>query len=478
MKKINIIMTVLITSIFLLFVCDKVNASESSTTKTYNFEYDFLYEYEEGKFGSGVKDYYCNVCIEYTTDEYVLIMVQDVNQYGNSWYVCWYSPLSGHIIRYTSGDINNVPQGVNILSLDAKKCYKDATEYVPTGYSMYGGLSDREYEYVTMIGISDSVMYHYEGDDMNVLGQYIYDGTIAPVMGIDIWYEGNRYPYDSVYSSSIVTPEVRYVMLCWHHMENDYVIDIKFQLPKLTDNTGYYVELWADIPIGYDSSGNVMYTKRMLDIIQVSKLLKQNNVSVADPGGNGMVTQNYGSYYEIYDTWSNLIPYISGNNSIKYNGVILYLRSSYLVSSDKTMVSDYVYFNLDPGKVEKTDDGWKASLPDIYVGDNDNFNENGAGTKKDDDSSITNSSDLEYIGGISSDPGIDKSGNDWNYNFSGNWSIQDLENFVNNGFGLTGNNGLLSLIGNVFYFLPKEFVTVLMFLIGVFAVVAIIKMLG
>ena len=473
--KYILIIAGMILSVLLL---DTVVEASEDTPKSYSFMYEYFFDYDDIYYGEDILSYYSQFYVNYTTTDYILIVIQKDNDYGNSWTVGWYSPTTGDIRYYTSGDSTSTPPGVTVSSFGMRQRKEGELEYTETFAPFYGQLADRQYQYITMMGVSNTAMYHYNNTDYDTLGQGIFDGTVEPAMGFDFWNTGNRYDYESVYSSSIVTPEVRYVMLCWDYNVNDYVIDIKFLLPKLNDNTGYYVELWADIPYGYDSNGNIMYRKRMLDMIEVKTILKQNNVNVPNPDGSGWVTQNFGSYYEIYGKWTVLIPHISANDSIKYNGINVYMRSSYPVSAVKTLVSDYAYFNLNPGDVKKTDEGWQAVLPDIHIGVSDTFNEDGPGQKKDDDVKLPNSSDIGYVGGVTDNPGIENSDGDWEFNYSGNWTVDELEEFVNSGFGLDKPNGLIALIGSCMNFLPKEVMTIIMFMLTVLVVVGLIKIFG
>lgn len=475
--KNKITLTVLTVLVFMMtfFLTERVVAEDIETT-SYSFMYEYLFDYDDTRYGEDRLSYYGQFYVNYTTTDYILIVIQKDNDYGNSWETAWYSPTTGDIIYYANGDSTKTPSGVTVESYGLRIRDEGESEYEESFCGFYSQLSDREDEYVTMLGVSNTAMYHYNNTDYDTLGLAIFNGTTEPALGFDFWNAGNRYDYESVYSSSIVTPEVRYVMLGWGgDTVNDYVVDIKFLLPNLTDNTGYYVELWADIPYGYDTNGNVLYRKRMLDMIEVNTILKQNNVNVPSPDGSGWVTQNYGSYYEIYGTWTVLIPHISANDSIKYNGINMYMRSAYPVSAMKTLVSDYAYFNLNPGDVTKIDEGWQSALPDIHIGVYDTFNEDGPGQKNDDDVKLPNSSDYEYIGGVTDDPGINDTDDDWEFNYSGNWTIEELEEFVNSGFGLDKPNGLIALIGSCLNFLPKEVMTILMFVLSVLVVVALIK---
>lgn len=478
MRLRHVLITALLFIAVLFCGITAVEASED-TPKSYTFSYEFLYEYDDEYYGEAVKDYYGTVYVNYTSTEYVLVLLQRDNDYGNSWNMCWYSPVSGSVIYYANGD--KVPDGVTLESYGMKKRISGETESTEEMVSLYAGLVDRQYENATLLNVEDSAMYYYNSDDYVALGLGIYSGSIKPVLGFDIWNTGNRYDYESKYSASVVAPEIRNAYLYKNRGGDIGGLLIRFLLPGLEDNSDYYAELWADIPTGYDSNGNATYNKMCLGIYKASDILKINTVTsgshnTTDPNDESAdydYTATYGSYYMIKETWSTLLPMISVDEAASYGGITFYLRSAQYLSDTLSLVSDYAYFKANPND---------SKYPVIFNGNGQNFDEDGEGNNDEDtDPTTPNSDDVQYIGGTTDDPGISSdssSGGDWNFNMSGEWTVTELEDFINSGFGLAGDNGLLSLIGNTFFFLPSEFVTILMFLIVVIAVVAIIRIVG
>ncbi len=89
---------------------------------------------------------------------------------------------------------------------------------------------------------------------------------------------------------------------------------------------------------------------------------------------------------------------------------------------------------------------------------------------------------LDVDGANDANSSIDHEGNDGRPSGGGDlpgrgeWTTDDLEDFIGGGFGLAGDNGLIALIGNVITFIPKPIINLLYFFLGACAVIAVIKL--
>lgn len=472
----------LIMMIIILSSSYRVCVEASETTKSTE---DVTYDYTMSIYMTNVDYRRFRIDVDYSTDgTYYLMFYLSVSDSltltVNNGYFGFYNPVSGDAFTITPSNV--LPSGITINSITLYESYDEGVTYRLINEGNIILTTSRS----NLISVGSSILpiYLFNSADYSIEddfhAMYVSD-QLKLYAGYDYWNTGNRYDYESVYSSSVVTPEVRFAMVGYNG--SDFLVQIKYLLPDLQDNSDYYTELWADIPTGFDSNGNVVYQKVMLGMYSAADIYKQNIIQEWDSVLNSWVPANKGAFYEIYGNWNSIIPYITAIDSIQYGGVILYLRSSVPVSDTKTMVSDYVYFTLNPDDIEHTDEGWVSSMPDIYKGDHSNFDEGGAGNNNPTDSFITNSNDYEYVGGVTDDPGISSdssssTGNGkWKYTYTGNWTIGEFENWVNDGFGLTGENGLLVLIGNLFFFLPSEFMSFLFWLIVGIGVYALINLL-
>lgn len=468
---------------FLFFPKSVLFAAESddeqSTSQTYDAYFDIYSEYDS-ELSKQRFD------VSYTTDgSYYLLgayIYDDRNPKG-TFEMCWYNPQTGSIFEPTSD--KPAPSGVTVHSASFTMVYvsESRSDSVTSSLSLVAGNCR-----CSSIISANCPVFHVSISGYKSIGAWMSDnfhdlyvsGDIEPVIGYDYWNSGNRYDFSSKYSSSVVAPEIRNAYLYTNRGGDIGGLLIRYLLPDLEDNSEYYTELWADIPTGYDSNGNVTYRKVCLKTYKASDILKINTVNSSthnptDPNDETVdydYTATYGSYYFIKEQWSSILPMISVDDVASYGGITFYLRSSLHISETVSLVSDYAYFTADPNA---------SKYPTIYNANGQNFDENNPNVNDETDPQTPNSDDIQYIGGTTDDPGISSdvsSGNSsgsWQYSFAGNWTISDLEDWVNSGFGLSGSNGLISFIGNCFNFLPSEFVTILMFILVVIAIVAIVK---
>ena len=321
------------------------------------------------------------------------------------------------------------------------------------------------------------------------------------------WDTSNHYGYSSSYSAGVTAPSIREVLLSYGNYSSStggssdtehsggggsgggrgkqYIVDVKYQVPD-TDTSDYYTELWLDVPVGRDTDNNIKYHKVCATEFKTSALWQENLIQVSD-GQGGWKTVDKGSYYSIYKSWNELISkYCTVDNAKIYGGCIAYLRNAIHISDTKTLVSDYVYFTLNPEWVKITDDGAVSSTPTIY-NKGGALNENGASINdtKNDKTSI-NSPDLDYIGGLTDIPkdighsgGGGSGGGRGNGSFvpSKNWTLEDFTLWVKNGFGLFGNNGILTMVADVFSFIPADVFNILMWVVLCAAFIAVIKLM-
>lgn len=455
----------------LLLIPRSVNAAESES-QTYTVFID--YNIDDGRRFRNT--------VSYTTDgNYYLIYVWEICSDRCSGGFVWYNPASGSY--YDPVNSNLCPESVFLHSYTTVDYYDDGTVSEPVQYPtiMTGGSSIVSVNEVSMIPVIKVNCDLYGSDVKSYFHEKYTAGELETVAGYDYWNTGNNYNYQSKYSASVVAPEIRNAYLYTNRGGDVGGLLIRYLLPELEDNSEYYTELWADIPTGYDSNGNVTYRKVCLKTYKAADILKINTVNssthnTTDPNDETIdydYTATYGSYYLIKEQWSTILPMISVDEAAAYGGITFYLRSALYISNSVSLVSDYAYFKANPND---------SLYPTIYNGNGQNFNEGDANINDDTDPQTPNSDDIQYIGGTTDDPGISSdvisdsshSGR-WQYNFAGNWEVSDLENWVNTGFGLSGSNGLLGFIGNCFFYLPGEFMTILIFVIMVVAVVAIIK---
>lgn len=460
----------------LLLIPRGVNAAESESQR-YKVYFDVIDEYGKR---------YRMTC-DYTTDgSYYLIAVW---KYGSSYSAigfCWYNPTTGDC--YSPVNLKLCPDTITLHAYTIMDYYDDGSTSVPQQYPtvMTGTLP-----LVKLVDVNKIPVFKINTEDMGTDVEFYFHerytaGELDMIAGFDYWNNGNKYDYQSKYSASVVAPEIRNAYLYTNRGGDVGGLLIRYLLPELEDNSEYYTELWADIPTGYDSNGNVTYRKVCLKTYKAADILKINTVNssthnTTDPNDETIdydYTATYGSYYLIKEQWSTILPMISVDEAAAYGGITFYLRSALHLSDSVSLVSDYAYFRADPN----------ASLyPTIYNGNGQNFNEEDANINDDTDPQTPNSDDIQYIGGTTDDPGISSdvssdsshssSGGRWQYNFAGNWEVSDMENWVNTGFGLSGSNGLLGFIGNCFFYLPSEFMSILIFVVMVVAVVAIVKII-
>lgn len=377
------------------------------------------------------------------------------------------------------------------------------------------------------LSVSGIPVYTYTGNSMLKDSDFwnnVIDCNISPSYGSAVpWDTSNHYSYSSTYSEGVTAPSVREVLLSYGYYNSSptdnstsdsdgghsggggslsgrvkqYIVDVKYQVPN-TDVSQYYTELWLDVPTGRDSNNKITYRKVCAAEFKTSELLNKNIIQVSN-GQGGWTSVDKGSYYSIYRTWNELIArYCSVDTAKMYGGCIAYLRNAIHLTDNKTLVSDYVYFTLNPDKVNITDEGASSAAPTIY-NKKGTLNENGpSNNDTSNDKTSVNSGDFDYIGGNTDKPkdyihndgtgdsdgghsggggsGGGRGDSDTSFIPSSSWTLSDFVNWVKNGFGLFGNNGILTMVKDIFGFLPEDVFNVIMWVVLCAGFIAVIKL--
>ena len=370
------------------------------------------------------------------------------------------------------------------------------------------------YSYPNYYGYLNDTVFWNNVIDVNTFPSY---GASCP------WDTSNHYAYSSSYSAGVTAPSVREVLLSYGYYNSStsatgssdtdsvhsggggslpgrvkqYILDVKYQVPN-TDTSNYYTELWLDVPTGRDSNNKITYRKVCSAEFKTSELLNKNIIQVSN-GQGGWTSVDKGSYYSIYRTWNELIAkYCSVDNAKTYGGCIAYLRNAIHISDTKTLVSDYVYFTLNPDKVTITDEGASSAAPTIY-NKKGSLDENGPSNNDfSNDKTSINSGDFDYIGGITDKPkdyihndgtgdsdgghsggggsGGGRGDSDTSFIPTSSWTLSDFVNWVKSGFGLFGKNGILTMVKDIFGFLPEDVFNVIMWVVLCAGFIAVIKL--
>lgn len=304
----------------------------------------------------------------------------------------------------------------------------------------------------------------------------------------------NQYNYTSTYSPTVVAPNLRqagyhYAIPAESTIIPDYIVTMKYLIPKVSDVSAYNTEVWADIPIGKDSNGNIIYDKKFLKSYKTSTLLKDNSSSSSD-GAGGWIPTDYGKYYEISFKYSDLLSFYTSIQDInRYGGAYIYLRNAKYISASQSITSDYAYFLFLPSKATINGNEHYEYMPSIHNGSYKNFDENkGNNNQIDTDPTTPNSGEQDYIGGDKDTPNNDMSDKDTPGSGTGSgtgslpsydtdWSVSDFTSWVKSGFGLFGDNGIFSFIVKLFSFLPAPVFNLIMWGATVGCIVAVIKLI-
>lgn len=360
--------------------------------------------------------------------------------------------------------------------------------------------------------------------DDNTFWNNVIDVSVFPSYGSSCpWDDSNHYGYSSSYSAGVTAPSVREVLLSYGYYSSSsdnsttsdsdgghsggggslsgrvkqYILDVKYQVPN-TDVSQYYTELWLDVPTGRDSNNKITYRKVCAAEFKTSELFNKNIIQVSN-GQGGWTSVDKGSYYSIYRTWNELIGrYCSIDSAKMYGGCIAYLRNAIHLTENKTLVSDYVYFTLNPDKVNITDEGASSAAPTIY-NPKGTLNENGpSNNNSSNDKTSINSGDFDYIGGNTDKPkdyihndgtgdsdgghsggggsGGGRGDSDTSFIPTSSWTLSDFVNWVKSGFGLFGKNGILTMVKDIFGFLPEDVFNVIMWVVLCAGFIAVIKL--
>lgn len=405
---------------------------------------------------------------------------------------------SGVVNHYKAVMLFTIDTKTGIIKSAAEQNYKSTIKpNEGTGFSQdRKGTIDVESK-TDYPSVSGAPVYLYTGSNADIYkdikDEGILNGETMPISGVCIWDKSNHYNYEScVYDSSLVTPDVRSVILSYDRRayidengilqqeDKGYYYDIKFLVPDAVLNSEFHTEVWADIPFRRNSHGAVEYRKVFIGTYLTSDLYEKNLPQMSGVNnkfeGDDTLVEDTGYYYRIKEYWSDTIgKYCPAETAALYGGITLYIRNARYIGGTVSVVSNYVYFGLNPSDVWKTDTG--LYRPDIYEVDK-NLNEkepsDNTGDKK-----KPNSGNTDYVGGVVDVP-PSNNGNGNNsgmiYIPSGEWNIATFSEWVKNGFGLLGDNGILVFIGNLFWWLPAEFFGLIAWAILVGVIIAVIKL--
>ena len=413
---------------------------------------------------------------KFTTDgSYYLMWCAFPSSYGDNDYyqLFWYNPSTGESLSASSLN-NGYPDGVSVS--DVNYYYSDDPELKTMGVtnflrgSLMGISNGLVSSNLPVYGLSLSQVPNFDT---------LYADGLIPIMGYDYWLQGNRYTYNSIYSPEVLPPELRQFNFCQYSDKStafDYIITLSYIIPGAIDVDDYYTEIWVDIPIGVNSAGVVSFEKKFVTSIKTSELFKEYTIQVQNPDG-GWTSQHVGWYYYLYTYWNKLIPFLSAQELSSYGQVTFYMRHA-IYSDDVSLVSDYCYCTVNTSDTYIEDDKYVPAVPDIYKGAASTFDEDNPGIHDETNSEIDNSANMDYVTG-NTDVAPEKpssSSNKFKYNYTGKWSIEDFESWVSSGFGLLGEGGLLSIIGDLFYFLPSEFMHFLFWMVVIIGIIFVIRL--
>lgn len=344
------------------------------------------------------------------------------------------SPSTGDLLSETDATFHLV-----YTNHDFQDLYNVTAPYV-TGIPVYK-FSDDEYTAVQtpngciVEGIADGSRVPFSGSpwiDSDISSDSI-PGTFnssvpAPIIKhADIQY------------SATATSELYTILFDWEHdVSNIPIEDSEAVL------SGLQTEIWVRTP--YDSDGSKT-TLQKIDSGDISKYFDSATgkfgVSFTDEQIATILSDKIDADY----------TYILEKVFRDKRKVRFYVRN--VKDSDTGLLcSGYSYFDFISTAIEK----------DITI--NKNTNE-----PIDNDGSNDSNSSIEHEGndgrpsGGGSLPG------------RGEWTTGDLKDFIDNGFYLTGDNGIVALIGNVLTFIPPVVFDLLFFFLGACVVIAVIKLI-
>ena len=464
----------------------KVKADESveqGYTENRHFELFFWYSKEWAE--QRIYD------IEMSQGEYPVVMYYDD----------WINGADGRIPVYDmalyaynskTGYLRQINESCHRITTNGEEI-RDVEDYKPFMGNM---ISTAKHEVPVVVGATMYYITTEERQSMSGKNNFYYDklysNKLEPTGSIPPWDTSNHYTFDSlVYDPNLLTPDVRSVIFSrdygtrlnddgsLYEWDNGYYYDIKFVLPEENITPEMHTEIWADIPVRRNSTGEIEYRKVFLSSYLTSDLWEKNIPKLEGVGdkfkGDDVYLKDTGYYYHIKENWNDTIgKYCNTETANLYGGVTLYIRNARYIGGDVSVVSGYAYFTLNPSDVGNSDTG--IVRPNITETDKnlseDKSDVGTSGTNK------PNSGNLDYVGGLTDTPPSSSTGSNSGmiYIPSGEWNLVTFSEWVRNGFGLLGDNGILAFIGNLFWWFPAEFFGLIAWAILVGVIIAVIKL--
>ena len=307
----------------------------------------------------------------------------------------------------------------------------------------------------------------------------IISGSVSSVNGLNPWDNSNHYHYNSTYSSSVVSPDIRYAYM-YHQKEVKYQNgdvtpeDYGFYCLFRTDTdiiNDYYTEVWVEGPYLYQ--GNLTTRKVCVGVYKTSELAKSLDMQYSSSSGSGMDTEHYGSCYELKISWNDtLSPYFDFDYFKNNGGGKVFLRNHVKRSDTDVYVSMYSWFNINPNDIKDIDGGSVTSRPVIHNSVGSDLNESGVADVSGSTSS-PNAYDYDFIAGntvepsknIVNDGAMPEDSHQYDSDYistSGGTYLPDVNNidgfadYVSTGFGLLGSRGLIACLKSILTLLPEE----------------------
>lgn len=413
--------------------------------------------------------------------------------------------------------VNVVFCGINPQTGEIDNDYVTFCGGEKTTYSFDGKDSKSSYSYYLSLSsyvddfpsVSGCPYYNFYLEDCSVYDKHVDESilncTKSPISGVVPWDTTNHYDKHSVYApKNVVGPYVLSATMCYVEQgltsaygfgpwngPPDYEYQIKFRIGDNLDTSAYYTELWADIPVVDNSTGDVLSHRFVfIKSYKTDSLYKRDLYNIYGPDGEGGTveigqTVDKGYHFEINDTWNATFgKVIDSGYAASYGGITVYLRNAVYSFSD-ALVSDYSYFSFNPKNSYLDGDGKYPIVTierpeNIYQHTGGTFDENQSSNNdskgdviKDNDDSSTVIVDSSVGNGNSGNSSSNPGGL---YIPSGKWSISQFAEWVNNGFGLLGDNGVISLIGKLFAWLPSDIFNLLMWSVFCGAIIAVVKL--
>lgn len=485
-----------------------VHASESYGTVTRRFEVS------QTTIDSGdVLDEYRSYKLTLDKNVYPVAFIMDNSSDGHVYAKIYLYNADTVTFSYLSGGTFT-----RVLSSDGEVVRKwediSVTDYVPVSGDFVDprGCPAPVFSGLPVYILSNEDASRMRPSEWNLIASKLSNGELEHYSGFEPWSDSNYYKRDSIYAPSTVKgPYVLSATMAYieagltssYKYEKwsgapDYEYQIKFRIGDDTKNLApdsYYTELWASVPVIDELTGEVISHRFVfINSYKTSELYKRDLYTIQNSTVEGHIVPEQsvdkGFHYEINDVWSTTFgKFISASSAGSYGGITVYLRNAiYSYGGSDTLsslVSDYAYFNYNPKNTYLDAEGNYRKVvidrpTDIHQHTGGTFDEKNPDNndKKNDVVKDNNdSSTIIVTDNSSSGSGNGSGGNSGGmYIPSGKWNASQFAEWVNNGFGLLGDNGIITLVGKLFSWLPSDIFNLLMW--GVFCgvIIAVIKL--